>query len=425
MRWPFTSHRLPPVTLLWGTLFLLMTLGLATSLVDLAGRPAKEILDANRSGQRVMIDPATGMVSGGDRADEAAAAFDIGPDDESEEEADTATKEPVGSTPAPEPVTSQTPPDAPLLRTTPDAVSLPDLPRTHESTVLPPAPEITDISGKLSLPKRGANDITPAMLYAKRFQRQKDMHYISFVITDAGFNDASVKQMLDLPRDVAIALSPYALDAEPYIALLRTAGFETWGMLPTQTKRYPQDDPGPLGLIVGQEETEQRERLHETLHETLGAVGYVLPPEDSFSTSKDFEKVVADLESRGLFLLSTYPARSVEELTKKDALQAVIRRADMVLDSTGSAAFLQSKLASIPKLAEQQPTLIVVASARPQTLSMLAEWLKTTRLPATVKLAPLSAMYGPDEPSPPPEAPKASGGHGGGDSAEKESSGGH
>jgi polysaccharide deacetylase 2 family uncharacterized protein YibQ len=445
MRFPASLSR---GLLLWGGLSLLLLLGTLTTLVDLTGIPKQELLAANKNGQRVVIDPITGTVSGDvpatkhDEAEEE--SFEV--TEEAAEEPPVATDEHAAEAPTektdiaapaeasdaapetPAKPTAASSVSGPELRTTPEAFTLPKVASSNDSIVAPGAIEITEKHGKTTLPKRGANEsATASKLYAKRFQRQEDFSYISIVLLDAGFNAATLSQILKLPHEVTVVFSPYALDPSPQISLLHRAGYETWGMLPVMTSRYPQSDPGPLGLIAGQTGSAPLDRLHQVMSATLGSAGLVLPPDDALSQLPEFGFLLKEIEARGLFLLSTHPSRTVEEITSDKKLQDVIRRADMVLDSTESAAFINSKLAGLKNLAMAQKKLVVVASARPQTIRLIDAWLKKNPLGEEVKLAPLSAMYGSDTPPPPPEVEEKGdhgSGHGGGEE-KKESSGGH
>lgn len=236
------------------------------------------------------------------------------------------------------------------------------------------------------------------------------------MITDVGFSAETLKRIIDLPPQISIAISPYAIDAAKQIAALRNSGHEVWAMLPAMGARYPQDDPGPLGLIANLELPDLRARLHRVLAATIGSVGVVLPADETLSAHADvWTPLSEELQARGLYILSTHPTHSAEGLSDNPAVQAAIRRADMVADSTPSPAFIRSKLASIRQMAGQQEKLIVLISARPQSLGILEEWLQGKPLGNAVALAPLSAIYAPDAPPAPPAAPPAEeGSHGGG-----------
>ncbi len=395
--------RMPRGTAIWAGLCVLLALGLLTTLADYAALPALETREANSNGQRVIIDPNTGTVTG-DAADGTVAAFEVSDDEPSEAIPSEPTDETV-------PQEKAAVIDGPALRTEPSMTPLPKMDSSRESIVAPPAPEITEM-GKHMLPKRGQKDATPAKLYARLFQRQKGVAYVTFLVTDVGFNAALLSQIMKLPHEVTLAFSPYALDPKPQIELMHTAGFETWGMLPMQSNRYPQDDPGPLGIIGGQKETDTIARVKKVMSATLGAVGLVLAPDEALSRKPEFTAALKEIDARGLLLLSTNPEPRISEITKDAELQKIIRRADIVLDSTRSPAFIQSKLDGLKALAEEQKAVVVVLTARPQTLRILSDWLKTEAL-GDVQLAPLSSMFGPDAPPPPPEAPEESAsGHG-------------
>ena len=419
--------RLPRGTAIWAALSVLFTLGLLTSIVDLTAAPQAELREANLTGQRVIIDAVSGQVSGEAPTGMAEETpFDVSNDETDEhppEEAppeEGAKTEPAATKPAEDaaPVSI----DGQALRTTAPSAALPNPPQARDAIVLPPAPEITEGTTKQPLPRKGENGAAASNLYAKRFARQPDTAYVALVLTDVGFNAATLSQILQLPREVTVSFSPYALDPKPQIALMHNAGYETWGMLPVQTPRYPQDDPGPLGFVSGAKASEQTARLKSVLSATLGAVGLVLPPTENVTMKPDFLPILQEVEKRGLFLLSTHPERSIDSITTNKDIKAATRRADVILDSTASAAIIQSKLAGLRQQALQQRKLIVVATARPQLLAMLAEWFKTNPL-GEVQLAPLSAIYAPDTPPPPPAEPEAKGGHGGGE--KKKSGGGH
>lgn len=417
-RWAHAiKARLPRATAIWAALCLWLCVGLGTTLLDIGPTMHEETRSANSLGQRTIIDAVTGLVASSAPADKEAAAFEVAPEEESTPapapEAPQASVPPAADTPQTPPAQPEQPAPAitiegPALRTEAIPVGLPDLPPTREAIVAPPAPEVTEQTDAGLLPKRGKEaGTTPSSLYAKRFQRHQEKHaYITFLLTDLGFNNAVLAPVLDLPKEVTLAFSPYALDPKPQIVLAHDAGFETWGMLPAQGSRYPQDDPGPLGIVGGQQEREQKERLHQVMAATLGAVGLVLPPDEVVTQQKDFARVLHEIDQRGLLLLSTHPQRSAASLSANTEMQKIIRRADLVLDSTDSTAFIQSKLAGLDALAKTQKKLIVVASARPHVVEALQAWFKKHPYTGQVRLAPLSAMYGPDNPPPPPEDEK-------------------
>lgn len=418
------SPRFTRPVLIWAAITLLLALGVLSSISDLAGVPAQETVRANRQQQRVIIDPKTGDVSGLSDTMEDAAPFDVAAE-ESPAPEEAAAEEP-------EEVPSSEPPAAPTPENTAPATSTSDgtfapltlsraepatplVPRSGESLVGAPAPEITEKVGNALLPKRGEKNASPATLYAKAFSRMPEQHLVAIVVTDVGFNGGLLQQTIALPGAVTVGVSPYAEATADQIGALRNAGHEVWAMLPVMGKRYPQDDPGPLGLINALTIKGAMERLHTMMASTIGSVGFILPADETISTAREiWGPVMDEIDARGLNLLSTHATRAPKDLTTDAKQQKNIRRGDMILDTTSTDVALRSQLAGIVEAATKQPELIVLVSARPQALRVLGEWLEAEPLSGKATLAPLSALYMPyAEPAKAPEADaKAdSGGH--------------
>ena len=239
----------------WMALTVLLTIGVVSTLFDLRHVSNAEVLRANESGQRAVVDPATGNVTLGGAKKEADAAFDVGgaPDKKPEEAApaEGATAEPVAPEMPTQVVAGNDASQQNLtpLRTEPLATDIEDPPSSHDSLVVAPAPEISERVDDRVLPKQGTDGAKAASMYARPFKHGPDQQYLAIVIMDAGLSEQSLPLLLALPKDVTFAFSPYAHAVGSRIAIMRKAGFEVWGMLPTVGEHYPQDDPGPLGLV--------------------------------------------------------------------------------------------------------------------------------------------------------------------------------
>lgn len=436
-------QRLTRPALIWAAVTAVFALLVLISLSHLAAVPAQETMRANSEQQRVIIDPVTGIVSGISEVDPKASPFEVADEEVAEEpvapaeEEVPAEPENVGTPATPEEIPVAEPVQTPAQSSDADGKNYasltltraepatPLVPRSSESLVSAPAPEVSEKVGEEMLPVRGEHDISASMLYAKAFQRSDaEQRLVAIVVTDMGFNGELLTQAIALPSVISVGISPYADTPVDQIGALRNKGHEVWAMLPTMGARYPQDDPGPLGIINALTIKGAMTRLHTLMANTLGSVGFILPPDETLSTiQKDVWKAVFDeIDARGLYVLSTHATRDAKALTADKKQQEHIRRADLLLDSTPGAAFIRSKLAGIRDLAAKQPTLIVLISARQQSLTLLKEWLDTNPLEGVAALAPLSAVYvGYKEP---PKAPEetSSGGHG---EAAPANSGGH
>lgn len=420
------SQRFPKPVLIWAGLTVLLSLGVLSSISDLAGVPAHETMRANSEQQRVIIDPKTGDVSGLRDTKTSVAPFDVAAELE-------ATEEPEEEAPAPEApavndaapaVAEDTTDQEPAANSSFEPLDLsraepptPLVPRSNESLVSAPAPEISEKLGDEWVPRRGEANASPSSLYAKAFTRLPEQHLVAIVVTDMGFNGSLLTQAIALPTAVTVGISPYADAASDQIGALRNKGHEVWGMLPAMGKRYPQDDPGPLGLINALTIKGAMARLHTIMATTIGSVGLILPPDETISSARDVWKPVMDeIDARGLYVLSTHATRAPKDLTDDSKQQERIRRADIIVDDAATESVIHSKFAGIVEAATKQPELIVIVRAQPQILRLLDEWLKADPFAGKATLAPLSAIYTPyQEPAKAPE----------GEGTEKAAEGGH
>lgn len=417
-------QRFPRPVLIWAGLSVLLGLAVLLSLSDLAGVPAQETMRANSEQQRVIIDPSTGTVSGLSNTTAEATPFEVAEDEPPsmpDEEPAAPPEEPVSEESPAEPAATQPEPVSespasngsyePLMLDRADP-PIPVIARSKESLVSAPAPEISEKIGNEQVPKAGAKDAKAATMYAKGFTRAEDQHLVSIVVTGVGFNGEILNQLLAMPNVVSIGFSPYGDQPVRQIEALRNKGHEVWSMLPLMGARYPQDDPGPLGLISALTIKAAMARLHTIMASTIGSVGFILPPDENLSKHPDLWNPIRDeIAARGLYFLSTHPTRDAKDLARDEKQREHIRRADLILDTAPTAAATKSKLAGIREMASKQTELIVLVSARPQALKLLSEWLATDPLHGVATLAPLSAIYVPYQET--AEAPEPeSGGHG-------------
>jgi polysaccharide deacetylase 2 family uncharacterized protein YibQ len=311
------------------------------------------------------------------------------------------------------------------LRTEPLTDKLPDSGASAADSLVPaPAPEISETLEGLTLPRRGEKAFAGA-LYAKRFARTPEQHLLSIVVLDAGISAQALPILLSLPKQVTVAFSPYTADTAGRIATLRRAGYESWGMLPAMTTHYPQDDPGPLGLVGSLPKDELMRRLRVVMAETIGSAGMVLPLTEALSSKRTlYTDILTEIDARGLYLLAANPETTPELRADEKKRSDKMRRAHQVIEYTGDDAAFAASLAALMESLKTNDEVTVITSANPENLLQWKRWLTVEPLEEPVVLAPLSAHWLPKEPAPLPEA--ADDGHGGGKKKDaKKSSGGH
>jgi polysaccharide deacetylase 2 family uncharacterized protein YibQ len=450
------KFRIPALqgTALWMPITALLALGLLTTLIDISALPASQATLATANEQRIVIDANTGEVMRAAKADGTAeTTFDVDAKTTSEPEPASTAEEPPATTPeatadaevptpteapdvatpaesAAEPVAeSEAVADAasaaPMaeveasepepviegaasLRTEPMLAKLNAPTPTKHSLVPAPAPEVSETVDGKTLPKRGDKDVIPSKLYAHPFTRKPDQALLSFVVMNAGIDPQAIGLLMALPPEVSVAYSPYARPASSYSEHVRATGHEVWTMLPTMNAAYPASDPGPMGIIARMPSEEIIRRTREVLAAIAGSVGLVLPPDETVANQPNtLAAVLAEINARGLLMLSTNPSRNIDQISNNAGMKQIIRRADLIIDEDATEAEILSKLAGVVAAAKEKGEYVVMLSARPQKLKLLTEWLQKNPLAEPVVLAPLSAIYQPKEIV---EAPAAEGG---------------
>ncbi|MFZ4125359.1 MAG: divergent polysaccharide deacetylase family protein [Rickettsiales bacterium] len=440
------NSNVPSGRYVWVGLTVLLALGIFSTVIDLVGVSAQQTTHALQVQQRVVIDPKTGAVSGADRPkavsqkESPPETFDVGKAEKIAPPKAPAEKPiaPEGDVPHPtEPVQPSNeaseevlPDDAPELMTATGGTRVTTVARTKDSLMSAPAPEVSEITPEGALPKRGeGKDVTPAMLYARNYVRKDDVATIHLVVLGLGFSSDMQSLAQELPPDVSFAFSPYGESLTQAIESARNDGHEVWIDLPVQTEGYPQDDPGPLGLIATLTPDSFEKRLKHVLRSIVGAVGVILPSDETLSgTPTIFASTLKELNARGLIALSTHPKRTINELSGDKTIRTILAKSDVVLDDVPNASVIKSKLAGLMDSAKERGQLIVLLHARPQTLILVKDWLKRGTHEG-VELAPLSAVILRPAPMLQPgdaaAAPKEASGHGGGTEAKPAQSSGH
>lgn len=431
---------------IWVGLTVLLTLGVLSTMADLFGVSNEQKVYALNVQQRVLIDPKTGAIIGADPSkiappkNPSTETFDVG-----KVETVTPPKAPESTTITPEvevphptePVQPSNeaseetlPDDAPELATAPSTTNILKVVRSKDSLMNAPAPEVSQITPEGVLPKRGeGKNVTPAMLYARNFTRKDDVATIHLVVLGLGFSSDIQYLAQELPPEVSFAFSPYGESLAQAIEAARNDGHEAWIDLPVQTASYPQDDPGPLGLIATLTPDSFKKRLAMILRNVVGAVGVIFPNDEALSTTpKVFGSTLGELNTRGLIALSTHPKRTIHELSGNKDIKKILAKSDLVLDDVPNESVIKSKLAGLVDTAKERGQLVVLLHARPQSLILVKNWL-ARNMQEGVELAPLSAVILRPAPmlQPGDEAatPKKTDSHGGAEAKPAASGGGH
>lgn len=194
---------------------------------------------------------------------------------------------------------------------------------------------------------------------------------VAIIVQGLGLNRSATDAAIDsLPPSVTLAFSPYSRNLADWLEKAVEAGHEVLVEVPMESKRYPADDPGPLGLLLSLDQIQNVERLTEILSEAGSSVGILDTTGTRFRESTEHMNLVMNnLDARGLFYVQGTPGLRLGNDKVPNAT------ADIVIDERAFRASIDARLDYIERLAKYQGSSVAVASAKPATFERITLWL--------------------------------------------------
>ena len=251
-------------------------------------------------------------------------------------------------------------------------------------------------AGGAMLPKIAADGRQPSQVYAAGFDQSTLRPRIGILLAGIGLDRAeSVKAILDLPRAVTLAISPYGTDLAPILSAARLAGHEYLLSVPMEPQGFPRNDPGPRALMTDLSVTDNLDRLRWLMARIQGYVGVTdelgpLRGEHFAGTPRLMAPVLAEVARRGLLYVDARPPAEGGQ-TVQNLVWSV--DADLVLDDP--ADDIDAKLTRLEQMArEHGEALGVAGTPSPVVVAHIAAWSKGL-LDRGLILAPVSALVRP------------------------------
>lgn len=194
---------------------------------------------------------------------------------------------------------------------------------------------------------------------------------VAIIVEGLGLNKTATEAAIEsLPSGVTLAFSPYARNLQDWLAKAQDAGHEVLIEVPMESKRFPANDPGPLGLLTSLDQIENVERLTTILEEAAGTAGVLDVTGSRFRESAEHINILLNnLDARGLFYVQGRPGLRLGNNRVASAT------ADIVLDERAFRASIDARLDYIERLAKYQGSSVAVTSAKPVNFERLALWL--------------------------------------------------
>lgn len=253
-----------------------------------------------------------------------------------------------------------------------------------------PVPAVARTTPTGILPVIGAQGETPWKTYARPFKGLNGAPRIAVVITGLGLDpEATDAAITRLPPDVTLSFSPYAPKLAEQVAKARAGGHEVMLDLPLEGDDFPNQDPGPLGMLSVLPQVENITRLETVMGKATGYTGFVGLPGAKFGGSRAHMRTVLEqLAARGLVYIHTGPKSG---LAGADGLKLPLRQAVIDVDARPFREAIDARLAWLEEVAKVRSSTVAVLSPLPVSFERLSRWVGELNRKG-LTLAPASAV---------------------------------
>lgn len=255
-----------------------------------------------------------------------------------------------------------------------------------------PVPAVARTTPQGILPVIGAQGETPWQTYARPFKGLSGAPRIAVVVTGLGLDpEATDAAIARLPPDVTLSFSPYAPKLAEQVARARAGGHEVMLDLPLEGEGFPNQDPGPLGMLSVLPQAENITRLEAIMGKATGYTGFVGLPGARFGGSRaHMHAVLEQMAARGLVYIHTGPKAG---LVGTEGLKVPVRQAVIDVDARPFREAIDARLAWLEEVARARSSTVAVLSPLPVSFERLTRWIGDLNRKG-LALAPASAVMG-------------------------------
>jgi len=214
---------------------------------------------------------------------------------------------------------------------------------------------------------------------------------LSIVMTNMGLNKETFFEALtDLPHEVSLSFSPYAISLQDMVDTARQAGHEVFLDLPMQPLNLKTTDLGPYMLTVDASTKENMERLQWLMSRAQGYVGFTNVLGLKFVQYESLIQPIAEeFSRRGIGLIDYLPNVNSKVRIAAENVNMPLAKAAFVIDETLTPDMIDQKLTQAAQQAREKGQVMVYASPYPLSIQAINAFMKTAK---DITLVPASQL---------------------------------
>jgi polysaccharide deacetylase 2 family uncharacterized protein YibQ len=197
---------------------------------------------------------------------------------------------------------------------------------------------------------------------------------IAILVTNLGLNPLSTELALSLPKEVSLGFLPYTTSLKSMLHKAHENGHEIFMYLPFETKKYPDDSPGQMPLLLSLGDVDNIQRMHNILHAFDGYIGVYGAPNEIFTHNSDkVAAILAEVASKKLKLFVSSNSSFTGEMAN------LVISSTVIIDAEPNIPAIKKQLDTLVELAKSGKIAIGYAGSYPVTIYTLKAWLPTLK----------------------------------------------
>lgn len=204
----------------------------------------------------------------------------------------------------------------------------------------------------------------------------RDQPQLCIILDDLGDDFPVARALARLPGPLTMAVLPLRPYSSSSAILCREGGHEIILHLPMQPEAYPEVEPGPGALLLGDGPEQVAENLRASLQSVPGAIGLNNHMGSAYTADRSgMEHLLRLIPDYDLFFVDSFTTAKSVGYPLAKSLGIPTARRDVFLDNSPEHDAIRAMLAKAERLARQRGRALAIGHARASTWEVLRDEL--------------------------------------------------
>lgn len=197
---------------------------------------------------------------------------------------------------------------------------------------------------------------------------------VAIIVDDLGRDLHAVRSLLEIDLKLTMAVMPEELHTAESAELSHRAGREILVHMPMEPDSYPQNNPGPGALLLGQDQAEIKSRVSSMFDKVPYAVGANNHMGSRFTQYPEgMQAVIEVMKEGGWFFVDsrTSPQSIALSEAQRANLPSISR--DIFLDNNRNVEAIARQLREAVKIARSRHKVVAICHPYPETIKALRQ----------------------------------------------------